>query len=111
MKRSATRRSRLLLAPASRAGHRFGDRKLRCRHCGPCSLVSRVDPHRRHHLFRFARFRSIVGMAEDVATGGYWLVASDGGSFSFNAPFLGSAGNLALARPIVGIESPGARSA
>jgi hypothetical protein len=54
---------------------------------------------------------SIVGMAEDVATGGYWLVASDGGSFSFNAPFLGSAGNLALARPIVGIESPGARSA
>ena len=31
-----------------------------------------------------------VGMAMDPATGGYWLVASDGGVFSFNAPFYGS---------------------
>jgi len=29
----------------------------------------------------------IVGMAADPATGGYWLVASDGGIFAFNAPF------------------------
>jgi hypothetical protein len=32
----------------------------------------------------------IVGMATDSATGGYWLVASDGGIFSFNAPFDGA---------------------
>jgi hypothetical protein len=33
---------------------------------------------------------------------GYWLVAADGGIFSFgNAPFLGSTGNLRLNRPIV----------
>ena len=32
----------------------------------------------------------VVGMAADDATGGYWLVASDGGIFSFGAPFYGS---------------------
>ena len=31
-------------------------------------------------------------MAVDRATGGYWLVGSDGGVFAFNAPFLGSTG-------------------
>jgi hypothetical protein len=36
-------------------------------------------------------------------TGGYWLAASDGGIFSFNKPFLGSTGNIALAAPIVGV--------
>jgi hypothetical protein len=30
-------------------------------------------------------------MATDNATGGYWLVGSDGGIFSFDAPFYGSA--------------------
>ena len=32
----------------------------------------------------------IVGMAGDPATGGYWLVGSDGGIFSFGAPFEGA---------------------
>jgi Purple acid Phosphatase, N-terminal domain/Fibronectin type III domain/Calcineurin-like phosphoesterase len=45
--------------------------------------------------------RPIVGMAVDPTTGGYWLVASDGGVFSFNAPFRGSTGNLRLNKPIV----------
>jgi hypothetical protein len=37
-------------------------------------------------------------------TGGYWLVASDGGIFSFgDAGFYGSTGALALNRPIVGM--------
>ncbi len=49
--------------------------------------------------------RPIVGMAVDPATGGYWLVATDGGIFSFNAPFLGSTGNIHLNRPIVGMSS------
>ncbi len=46
-----------------------------------------------------------VGTATDTATGGYWLVASDGGVFSFNAPFLGSAGGLQLVEPIVGMAA------
>ena len=37
---------------------------------------------------------------------GYWLVASDGGVFSYgDASFYGSAGSLALDRPIVGMAS------
>ena len=32
----------------------------------------------------------IVGMAADDSTGGYWLVASDGGIFSYGAPFFGA---------------------
>jgi hypothetical protein len=44
-------------------------------------------------------------MAADQATGGYWLVAADGGVFSFNAPFYGSTGSLHLNKPIVGMEA------
>ncbi|EQD44524.1 hypothetical protein B1B_13490, partial [mine drainage metagenome] len=32
----------------------------------------------------------VVGMAADAVTGGYWEVASDGGIFSFDAPFHGA---------------------
>ena len=50
--------------------------------------------------------RPLVGM---VATGdqqGYWLVASDGGVFSYgDAAFYGSTGNIHLNRPIVGLSS------
>jgi hypothetical protein len=42
-------------------------------------------------------------MATDPTTGGYWLVAADGGVFSFNAPFYGSTGNIHLNQAIVGI--------
>ena len=44
-------------------------------------------------------------MAVDPATGGYWLVASDGGIFAFHAPFYGSTGALHLNQPIVGMEA------
>ena len=44
-----------------------------------------------------------MGITADPATGGYWLLAGNGGVFSFNAPFLGSPGSIALARPAVGI--------
>ncbi|HLG68215.1 MAG TPA: CAP domain-containing protein [Acidimicrobiales bacterium] len=47
----------------------------------------------------------IVGMAADPATGGYWLVAADGGIFAFGAPFLGSMGNQPLNQPIVGMAA------
>ena len=40
-------------------------------------------------------------MAADPATGGYWLVASDGGIFAFDAPFKGSMGGSHLNEPIV----------
>jgi N-acetylmuramoyl-L-alanine amidase len=43
----------------------------------------------------------IVASAGDTATGGEWLVASDGGVFAFDAPFAGSAGDLPLVRPVV----------
>ncbi len=45
----------------------------------------------------------IVGMAVDRTTGGYWLVAKDGGVFTFNAPFYGSAGGSPLNQPVVGV--------
>ena len=49
--------------------------------------------------------RPISGMAVDPATGGYWLVATDGGIFSFNAPFLGSTGTIHLNQPVVGMTA------
>jgi hypothetical protein len=47
----------------------------------------------------------IVGMAVDRNTGGYWLIAADGGVFSFNAPYLGSMGGIHLNKPVVGITA------
>ncbi len=56
-------------------------------------------------------FRSrgpIVGMASTPDGQGYWLVAADGGVFSFgDAKFHGSTGSLALKAPIVGVAPPG----
>jgi hypothetical protein len=38
--------------------------------------------------------------------GGYWLAASDGGVFSYgDATFYGSAGNLKLNKPVVGMAA------
>jgi hypothetical protein len=44
--------------------------------------------------------------ANATAAAGYWMVASDGGIFSFgSAKFLGSTGNIKLNQPIVGIAA------
>jgi hypothetical protein len=44
--------------------------------------------------------------AVSLKTPGYWLVASDGGIFSFgHAPFYGSTGGIRLNQPIVGMAS------
>ena len=53
--------------------------------------------------------KPVVGMAATPSGNGYWLVASDGGIFSFgDASFYGSTGNLVLNKPIVGmITGPG----
>ena len=48
----------------------------------------------------------IVSMASTPSGGGYWLVASDGGIFSFgDAQFYGSTGGTHLNQPIVGMAS------
>jgi hypothetical protein len=44
-------------------------------------------------------------MAVDAASGGYWLIASDGGVSSFNALLDGSTGTINLNGPIVGTAS------
>ena len=50
--------------------------------------------------------KPIVGMAPTLNGLGYWLVASDGGIFSFgNAAFLGSRGGQPLNKPIVGMAA------
>jgi hypothetical protein len=46
----------------------------------------------------------IVGMAPTATGKGYWLVASDGGVFTFgDARYLGSLGGIPLPSPVVGL--------
>jgi hypothetical protein len=48
----------------------------------------------------------IVGLTATPTGGGYWLVGSDGGIFSFgDAAFFGSAGALRLRQPVVGMAA------
>nr|HMS24541.1 hypothetical protein [Acidimicrobiia bacterium] len=50
--------------------------------------------------------QSIVGMAATASGNGYWLVAADGGIFSFgDAQYYGSMGGHRLNRPIVGMAA------
>ena len=50
--------------------------------------------------------KPIVGMAQTPDGGGYWMVAGDGGVFSFgDAQFYGSTGNLHLNMPVVGMAA------
>ncbi len=65
---------------------------------------------RRRRLLRLHRGihlnQPIVGMAATPDGGGYWLVASDGGIFTFgDAGFFGSTGALRLNQPIVGMAA------
>ena len=45
----------------------------------------------------------VVGIATDAVTGGYQVVAADGGLETFNAPYAGALGGVALNRPVVGL--------
>jgi hypothetical protein len=50
--------------------------------------------------------KPIVSMVPTRNQLGYWMVASDGGIFSYgDAPFYGSTGNIVLNKPIVGMEA------
>jgi hypothetical protein len=49
--------------------------------------------------------RPITGIARTTSRAGYWMVATDGGIFSFgDARFLGSMGGRPLNRPVVGMS-------
>jgi len=50
--------------------------------------------------------KPIVGMAATPDGGGYWLVASDGGIFSFgDGDFYGSTGGTSITGPITAMQS------
>jgi hypothetical protein len=54
----------------------------------------------------FPLSRPIVGIAATPSGNGYWLVASDGGVFSYgDANFYGSTGSMDLNKPIVGMAA------
>jgi hypothetical protein len=50
----------------------------------------------------------IVGIAVDESTGGYWLVAKDGGVFAFDAKYRGSMAGRHLNAPIVAMTGSSA---
>jgi SpoIID/LytB domain protein len=59
--------------------------------------------------------RGKLGLKSDwfriLTPGGYWIAGADGGIFSFgNAGFFGSAGNIRLTRPIVGMAATASRN-
>ena len=66
------------------------------------------DAYQRHSLFSSAVSfnKPVVGIASAPDSRGYWLVASDGGVFTYgDALFFGSTGNVHLNRPIVGMAA------
>ena len=52
---------------------------------------------------RSASGRVVAGPEALLAPPGYWLVASDGGIFTFSSPYDGSTGAIVLNKPIVGM--------
>ncbi len=57
-------------------------------------------------LTTFNLNQPIVGMATTPSDGGYWMVATDGGIFSYgDANFYGSTGAIHLNKPIVGMAA------
>jgi hypothetical protein len=45
----------------------------------------------------------VQSLVPDADGAGYWLVASDGGIFAFDAPFRGSMGGTRLNKPVTGM--------
>ena len=72
-----------------------GRRDLRLRHAGFFGSAGSLRLN-----------KPVVGMASVPDGGGYWLVAADGGIFSYgDARFFGSTGSIVLNQPIVGMSS------
>ena len=136
LRRGHPRRQRLPAGQRGRRGLRVGDATFEGSVGGlPAPGSHRGhgdDPRRQGLLARRARRRAssptatprstapwgdplnqpIVGMAATPDGKGYWLVAADGGIFSFgDAGFYGSTGSLVLNEPIVGMApTPTARA-
>jgi hypothetical protein len=75
---------------------------------GGLSLSALASPGGSTPLHRSSAQRTnpIVGIARTADGHGYWLVATDGGVFTFgNAQFYGSTGAIHLNRPIVGMAA------
>jgi hypothetical protein len=81
------------------------DRRCFCPGPVPTHVARFGDAYRYGSPERLAA--PLVGMAANPRTGtGYWLVASNGGVFSFgDARFFGSTGAIQLNRPIVGMAA------
>ena len=47
--------------------------------------------------------KPVQSLVPDGDGSGYWLVASDGGIFAFDAPFRGSMGAIKLNKPVTGM--------
>jgi hypothetical protein len=47
--------------------------------------------------------KPVQSLVPDGDGSGYWLVASDGGIFAFEAPFKGSMGAIKLNKPVTGM--------
>ena len=98
------------LAPPQRAGRRHGRharrRGLLAGGVGRGHLQLRRRAASSARPARSASTRRWSGMAATPDGGGYWLVASDGGIFSYgDAVFFGSAGSLRLNAPVVGMAA------
>ena len=112
-RRVQLRRRPLLRLEGGQASRRAGRRHRRHGRWG--RLLARRLRRRRVQLRRcrlprldrsHAPRRPVVGIASTPDGGGYWLVASDGGVFSFgDAFFHGSEGGKVLNAPVVGIGS------
>jgi hypothetical protein len=78
-----------------------------------CSTVSQTDDSTANHFApcqngptSYNNGTNIVGIASTPTGYGYWLVASDGGVFTFGgAAFHGSLGGVRLAAPVVGMAA------
>jgi hypothetical protein len=78
---------------AGSGGHPFGDATLF------------TDGHGHTDASKYHLNQPVVGMATTPTGDGYWLLAGDGGIFSFgDAEFHGSTGNLHLVSPVIGFS-------
>ena len=108
--RRATRSSHSPAQRVSRAHRHLHQRRHRIRRIGSSPPTEGSSPSAmpastaRPEAVRLNQ--PIVAMAPTPSRGGYWLVASDGGIFSFgDAAFFGSMGGKPLNKPIVGMAA------
>jgi hypothetical protein len=94
---------------------RFGSAATSFTVVSPTTLVASVPPGPSAGATVDVTVTSPDGVSPQVAADrytyvrpGYWLVASDGGLFAYGqAGFYGSAGNITLNRPVVGMAATG----